>query len=133
MGYTGDKKRAYQLKYVTDRKKDWIKSKGGKCVKCGSTRNLEVDHKGQANKSFNPRDIWSRSEAVRKKELAHCQVLCESCHEDKTAKQNSKPKTASIIACGTPESYEFGCRCFPCSEFHILEWRKSRGSDTLSL
>jgi 5-methylcytosine-specific restriction endonuclease McrA len=131
MGYTGKKKRDYQLAFVNKRKRDWIESKGGKCVKCGSTRNLEVDHKDQDNKTFNPRDIWSRSEEVRKKELKDCQVLCESCHEDKTALQNSKSGEAAIIACGTVEKFENGCRCFTCKEEHILSWRGSQRSDTL--
>jgi 5-methylcytosine-specific restriction endonuclease McrA len=131
MGYTGKKKRDYQLAFVTKRKREWIESKGGKCVKCGSTRNLEVDHKDQDNKTFNPRDIWSRSEEVRKKELKDCQVLCESCHEDKTALQNSKSGEAAIVACGTPEKFGLGCRCFTCREEHVLSWLDSRRSDTL--
>jgi 5-methylcytosine-specific restriction endonuclease McrA len=131
MGYTGKKKRDYQLAFVNKRKADWIKSKGGKCVKCGSTSSLEVDHKDQGNKTFNPRDIWSRSEEVRKRELKNCQVMCESCHEKKTALQNSKTGEASIIACGTPEKFEFGCRCFECREDHVFSWRESKKSDTI--
>jgi 5-methylcytosine-specific restriction endonuclease McrA len=131
MGYTGKKKRDYQLAFVTKRKREWIESKGGKCVKCGSTRNLEVDHKDQDNKTFNPRDIWSRSEEVRKKELKDCQVLCESCHEDKTALQNSKNGEAALLACGTAEKFENGCRCFTCKEEHILSWLNAQKSATI--
>ena len=131
MGYTGKKKRDYQLAFVNKRKREWIESKGGKCVKCGSTRNLEVDHKDQDNKTFNPRDIWSRSEEVRKKELKDCQVLCESCHEDKTALQNSKNGEAALLACGTVEKFEYGCRCFTCKEEHILSWRDAQKSATI--
>lgn len=131
MGYTGKKKRDYQLAFVNKRKREWIESKGGKCVKCGSTRNLEVDHKDQSNKTFNPRDIWSRSEEVRKKELKDCQILCESCHEDKTALQNSKNGEAAIIACGTLEKFDVGCRCFVCRQEHVFSWRDSQKSDTI--
>jgi 5-methylcytosine-specific restriction endonuclease McrA len=123
MGYTGDKKREYQLDYVTKRKRDWIKSQGGKCKKCGSTSNLEVDHIDENDKTFNPRDIWSRSEEVRKKELQHCQVLCETCHQNKTDSYNKDKKEAAIIACGTPEKYSTGCRCFVCRQDHVFAWR----------
>jgi 5-methylcytosine-specific restriction endonuclease McrA len=131
MGYTGDKKREYQLAFVTKRRKDWIKSKGGKCATCGSTRNLEVDHKNPDGKEKEPRDIWSASDDVREKELKHCQVLCKSCHEKKTAKENSGPMEMALVACGTDVKYDLGCRCFGCREEHILMWRDSRTSDTL--
>ena len=65
----GDRKREYDLIWRKQRRDDWIKSKGGCCVECGSTLNLEVDHINPKTKACNPREIWSRKEEFRNLEL----------------------------------------------------------------
>ena len=84
MPLTGDKKRAYQRNYVAERRKLFIESRGSKCITCGSSDKLEVDHIDREQKVYNPRDIWSRRKEVRDAELAKCQVLCSPCHIKKT-------------------------------------------------
>jgi 5-methylcytosine-specific restriction endonuclease McrA len=83
MGYTGEKKREYQRKWMANRRKEYFKDK--KCVKCGSTEYLELDHINPETKETHA--IWSWSEERRTKELKKCQVLCEKCHLEKSSKE----------------------------------------------
>lgn len=76
--------RAYQLRWVTARRDEWIQSKGGKCVVCGSTHQLEVDHILPELKEFNPKNVWGLKKEKREAELAKCQVLCKLCHIEKS-------------------------------------------------
>lgn len=78
--------REYNKKYQKERylreKGELIKKLGGKCVMCGSTKELEFDHKNRSEKSF---AITSKlhSKALDS-ELRKCQLLCHSCHLKKT-------------------------------------------------
>lgn len=84
MGYKNiEEKREYQKQWMADRRDQWI-SENGPCAKCGSLEQLEVDHIDSSLKTMNPAAIWSRTEEVRLKELAKCQVLCHDCHVLKT-------------------------------------------------
>jgi len=85
----------YKKNWIKKRREDFFKNKS--CVKCGSIDKLELDH-------INPEDkithsVWSRNETFRKIELAKCQVLCHTCHKEKsneyckelfTGKENKK-------------------------------------------
>ena len=42
---------------------------GGKCVKCGSSNNLQIDHTDHLTKSFSIGENWSRSWEVLEPEL----------------------------------------------------------------
>ena len=78
-----NKQREYQRLRVAKRRSDWFQE-NGPCKECNSWENLEVDHINSSLKTMNPAAIWSRSEEVRNKELAKCQVLCHDCHVLKT-------------------------------------------------
>ena len=56
---------------------------GNKCVKCGTTKNLQFDHIDPKTKCFNvnPQDSWEKTLP----ELYKCQLLCKLCHLEKTA------------------------------------------------
>lgn len=77
---------ALQRKYMQEkartRKLQAIIDLGGKCVKCGLTACLELDHIDRNTKSF----PISRppSEKAFKEELKKCQVLCKWCHREKS-------------------------------------------------
>lgn len=64
---------------------------GGKCAHCGSTQNLEIDHKNKEEKSF----AVSRpaNDEVFKKELEKCQLLCSVCHRRKSTEEHSGEKS----------------------------------------
>lgn len=123
MALTGEAKRQYQLEWIRKRRDAWIKSQGGKCVKCGSTEELHVDHIDPATKKYNPAGIWSRTAAVREAELAKCQVLCRTCHEAKTAYEFTLDSPH-----GTTTRYDKGCRCQDCRDSKAATMRKSRAN-----
>ena len=71
-----DKRRAYCIEYL-----------GGKCVKCGTTHNLQFDHIKRETKKYEISAKLSCTLDNLKEELNKCQLLCAPCHLDKTAKE----------------------------------------------
>lgn len=67
------------------RRQYYIDELGGKCKDCSSVDNLEFDHIIPAAKTHNINKILSRKIEFVMIELAKCQVLCVSCHDNKTA------------------------------------------------
>jgi 5-methylcytosine-specific restriction endonuclease McrA len=74
------KQYAHNLARMQRRRADWLTA-NGPCKKCGSWKDLEVDHVDPASKVSHR--IWSWSDARRAIELAKCQVLCATCHNEK--------------------------------------------------
>lgn len=56
---------------------------GGKCAVCGAGESLEIDHIDKTQKSYNPLSRMVKW-ATLLLELAKCQLLCETCHDDKS-------------------------------------------------
>lgn len=88
MGYTGDAKREYQRQWVAERRLKGLNLLGGKCVQCGSSEKLEVDHKDPSSKISHR--IWSWSWQRIEDELSKCQLLCRACHIRKTEPEHPK-------------------------------------------
>ena len=63
---------------------------GGKCVVCGATEQLEIDHIDPATKEFEltKSNTYSRKKVME--ELAKCQLLCKTCHLEKTKREKTK-------------------------------------------
>jgi hypothetical protein len=102
---------------------------GGRCVKCGTTENLEIDHIDPKKKSFTlAGNMHTKPVAAVKRELRKCQLLCETCHMVKTiAERGHKPAKGTH---GTLSSYRY-CKCELCTAAHskyCLEW-KARKAD----
>ena len=116
------KQREYQRLWIKNRRLEWVTS-NGPCVLCGSSDNLEVDHIDPDLKTMNPRSIWSRKQESRDKELENCQVLCYSCHKEKTSLWRLKEH-------GTMGRYSHGCRCDDCRVARKLKAREERGNTT---
>lgn len=76
-----DKQRAFARKWMAARRARWMATQDP-CVKCGSRKNLEIDHIDPRKKRS--RIIWSFRESKLKKELRKCQILCRKCHIKKT-------------------------------------------------
>lgn len=87
--------RKYQKKRYHGRKKQAIKMLGGKCVKCDSTSNLELDHKDPSDKSFTITKLWSVPEEEFKKEVRKCRLLCREHHLEHTGSQREKGEVKS--------------------------------------
>lgn len=132
MGYVDkDRQNSYQNTWMQERRFAWILSAGGKCVLCLSTENLEVDHIDRNLKTMNPRQIWSLSDANPKKiaELENCQVLCNSCHKDKTRQEKMKNFEHGDFGMYSNR----GCRCQPCKDANAARVRAERAAKKLKL
>lgn len=77
-----DRKTAYYYK----NRNFLIEYLGGKCTACGTTENLELDHKNPDEKLFNPckrlKQVNLSDEVM--KEVDKCHLLCRDCHNKKT-------------------------------------------------
>lgn len=93
----------YMKKYVLDRyhrrRTLAIEHLGGKCVCCGATTELELDHIEHHLKSFAISKLWSVSEERFLLELNKCQLLCASCHKLKTSAEGSLLDYSKNITC----------------------------------
>lgn len=71
--------------------KAWL---GDRCYICGSTENLEFDHRDPNTKCFEISDAcasqYSYTDEQMIEELAKCQLLCHKCHVKKTTNENRK-------------------------------------------
>lgn len=130
MAYTGDKKREYQRNWMRKRREAAVEYLGGLCVKCGSSEELEFDHEDPSKKEFNVNSLLSRRWEVQKLELDKCQLLCNTCHLDKTVSARNTPQH------GTESRYtakgELRCRCVECREAARLakaSWRARTGKN----
>jgi len=93
---TPEEQRAYQREWMAKRRRKALALLGGKCVRCGSTEDLEFDHIDPTTKDHRLRGRlrqgfpWSWSWTRILAELDKCQLLCEPCHERKTIPEISK-------------------------------------------
>lgn len=98
---------------------------GGKCVTCGATEKLEFDHKDRSQKSFNISKNYALTMDRLKPELDKCQLLCKTCHLDKTREEDGLK-----MEHGKYSMYRHGkCRCDPCKEANKVQqrvWRAGR-------
>lgn len=94
-----DKQREYQRKWILSRRDEYLSDKS--CKKCGSKKNLEVDHIDPKKKLSHR--IWSWSKKRREAELKKCQVLCKDCHKSKSAKaeHDLNPKERRVVTVAT--------------------------------
>lgn len=88
-----------------------IEKLGGKCVICGATTDLQIDHIYRADKNFAVSQWWSSSRAKMDAELAKCQLLCRDCHKAKTLWEVGQK--AAITTHGTLSAYRY-CKCRIC-------------------
>lgn len=82
------KRSSYQNEWLKKRRLKWL-LENGPCVRCGSSTDLQVDHKNAQLKVTHR--LWSWSKEKRDKELAKCWVLCRSCHLTKTLAMGEMP------------------------------------------
>jgi hypothetical protein len=73
-----------QRKIRRERKAHLIERLGGKCVHCGTTKNLQFDHIIPADKKFTITHKLTKSLVEIYEEVDKCQLLCGKCHLEKT-------------------------------------------------
>lgn len=104
------------------RKEKLLKLLGGQCVLCGSIKDLEFDHIDPVDKVFVICDNLTRSFNELLEEIKKCQLLCHSCHLEKTIQQfkGREPinkRNRSFHRHGTMYLYNNKCRCSDCKEW----------------
>lgn len=109
-----------------ERRRYSIEKLGGKCVRCGSTKRLELDHIIKADKSFNITQFWSISLERYDEELAKCQLLCHNCHVQKSFESRDWGKGYGATTHGSSSMYKLGCRCRECKDAYNKVTREQR-------
>jgi 5-methylcytosine-specific restriction endonuclease McrA len=112
-----EKYNAYMREYMRHKYQSRVSAAievlGGKCVVCGSTSQLEIDHKLPLTKISEVTDLTTKSSTTYWKEVDKCQVLCKACHLDKTLAESGKKHAKGVH--GTLTNYiTYGCRCTEC-------------------
>lgn len=102
----------YSVARALRHKAKLIEMLGGKCVCCGTTKQLEFDHIDPAIVSFRiGRKLGTYGIDILIAEAKKCQLLCTDCHLDKTLKENGKNRAIH----GSAGMYSnHGCRCQMC-------------------
>ena len=116
--------RQYHLKRYYRLRNEAIISLGGKCKICGSRERLELDHISKETKEIEVSQMLSVSLDRFWKEVAKCQLLCKSCHSDKTIDDLGRKKAKGNH--GTISCYRY-CKCDLCKRAwydHNNEYRK---------
>jgi hypothetical protein len=103
---------AYMRKYIKARKQrrkaKLIEMLGGKCVRCGTTEDLEFDHIDPSAKRFNVCSDLTRAWDVLVEEAMKCQLLCKEDHIAKGAEDRPE------VPHGLYRYEYYRCRCEVC-------------------
>lgn len=103
-----ERKRKVDRERKANRRAEYFKDK--KCVRCGSTEGLQLDHIDPSKKKTHR--VWNFTQVKREAELKKCQPLCIKCHYKKTAEDIRKMRKK---AHGTIDGYvKWRCRCDTC-------------------
>lgn len=74
----------YQRRRYEERMDEMKAYLGGRCVRCGTTDELQFDHVDPTTKCFSIARYWNRPWKIMVVELDKCQLLCKPHHRDKT-------------------------------------------------
>lgn len=115
--------RAYHRRYYHEkRRQPMIDYLGGECVRCGSTSDLQFDHRIPSEKSFDIRANMTLSNPLVREELDKCQLLCRDCHRSKTGEENSGYTHGTIYAW-----MKVKCKCDTCTQAKRV-WNEDRNA-----
>jgi len=105
---------AYMRQKYAKRRAEAIAFLGGKCVRCGTAENLEIDHIYASTADRRMRGgkggMWTSSEERFWAEIRKCQLLCHGHHVEKTSENREFGGGSNKIpddsyAHGTPRMY----------------------------
>jgi len=80
----GNYNTARHASWAQRKREDLIEKLGGKCVKCGTREDLEIDHIN--GRDWNPREYSQKGRVIRycrEFVLGLLQVLCGTCNKEK--------------------------------------------------
>lgn len=102
------------------RKEELITLLGGQCVRCASTSKseLQFDHIEREGKTDKITSLITYKRERVLEELKKCQLLCKSCHNEKTRDELGRARHGTIYM-----YRRFRCRCEPC---RVVWNRKSK-------
>ena len=89
MANSNEYMRDYMLDRYHARRNQAIETLGGKCVICGTMKNLEIDHIDPKTKTMSVSKMWSCSQAKYDSEIKLCQLLCYDHHKEKSRNERS--------------------------------------------
>ena len=84
--------RAYQHRWMQQRRKRAISYLGGECAHCETTENLQFDHINAQTKDYAISKLLSAKWDRLVEELNKCQLLCRFCHLEKSRAEGSQSK-----------------------------------------
>jgi hypothetical protein len=104
----------YMLRRYQERRAMVIEMLGGRCRRCGSVDQLEIDHIDPSSKTYDvARILGSASKNRLMSEVVKCQLLCSACHQHKSiieVGKNSAKGTHGTLSgyryCGPPRCSE---------------------------
>ena len=76
-----------------EKKQILIDRLGGVCVGCGTTHNLQFDHKDASTKAFNITKKLDTKWEIVTAEADKCQLMCKECHKIKTRAHSDRHTT----------------------------------------
>ena len=115
------KQREYQRNWIATRRQAFFDGK--ECKECKSPHVLELHHIDPDQKVSHR--IWSWSETRRNTEISKCEILCESCHMEKTIKYCKDRALALPVLHGKASTYRHrACRCLECREAYSVVRRE---------
>ena len=116
-----------------ERRHQALKILGEKCSKCGSTKDLEIDHRNPKLKVFDGTRMTSVSQEKFLKEIQKCQLLCDKCHNIKNIIERGQKLAKGTH--GTLSSYRY-CKCDICKKTHsdyCRMYKRTRSSAGVAL
>lgn len=119
--------------FRTKRKSFAIEYLGGTCMRCGSVNDLEFDHIDPSTKVMVISKMWTSSREKFMEELKKCQLLCHSCHLEKSRKEGSlfHPWNRGKKTHG-PAYISHKCRCDICKQWQRERAQKYRKAKIVS-
>ena len=114
--------RDYNAKRYEMRRTLAIDYLGGKCVECGSYKDLEFDHKDRKSKSIPIAKVILARDDKLYAELDKCQLLCKKHHQAKTNVEIQVPH-------GGGRWGKSGCTCDLCKDrkrVAMREWKQNK-------
>ena len=120
----------YIREYRKKRKIEAIEQLGGQCVVCGSKETLEFDHINPETKKETISNMWTSNRDVFQEELNKCQLLCHSCHLDKSQSEGDYTRNRKSWEHGLSGYINYKCKCDICREsykvFRKNRWKKEK-------
>lgn len=115
---------AYMRTYIKARRKvrraRLIELLGGRCVRCGSTDELEFDHIDPETKVFAVGSDMSRAWDKLVEEALKCQLLCRECLVAKGIEDRPEPAHSYY------RYWYYGCRCATCKAANARKSARQR-------